>query len=184
MMSSPHSSSTSKPGAGGDTDQMPSDLFYACLDGPYDYNATASTASRMTALNGGDVDLIAEVAVGRACVGSTTEVDNFVGKSVAYLKGSGIRTGPVLNVGEFLWDPDTYGDAYMEELVNGSNHNGYLTIGIPESQYNTTRLYDTLWGYPPGWPASALISDVRFGCHHHQPSGAFKLRLQHADLLR
>ncbi len=149
--------------AGGDTDQMPSDLFYACLDGTYNYNGNDYYGEKTDGTNGGDVDLIAEVAVGRACVGSTTEVDNFVAKSVAYLQGNGIRTGPVLNVGEFLWDPNTYGDDYMEELVNGSSHHGYTTVGIPESQYSTIRLYDQLWGYPPGWPASALISEVNAG---------------------
>ena len=149
---------------GGDHDQMPSDLFYECLDGTYDYNGNGVFGETHDGPGGHDVDLIGEVSVGRACVGDATEADIFVQKTVAYLQGPGITTGPCLMVGEYLWEnPDTFGDDYMEEIVNGSHAHSYTTVGIPASQYNISRLYDRLWGYPPGWPSNELIRQVNAG---------------------
>jgi hypothetical protein len=145
------------------SDQMPSDLYYACLDGTYDYDGDGLFGEKTDGENGGDVDLVAEVAVGRACTDDASDADFFVQKTIDYLNGPGITTGPSLMVGEFLWDPDTYGDAYMEELINGSSAHAYTTVGIPASQYTMSRLYDTLWGYPPGWPDTELVSRVNAG---------------------
>jgi hypothetical protein len=172
--------------AGGDTDTMPSDLYYACLDGTYNYNGNDLYGEPKDGNGGGDVDLIAEVAVGRACVGTTTEVDHFVTKSVNYLNSNGILTGPILQVGEFLWDPNTFGDDYMEELVNHSTHHAYTTTGIPESQYTMDRLYDQLYGYPPGWSASTLIDKVNAGVtiinHLGHSSSDYNLRISTGDV--
>lgn len=49
---------------------MPSDLYFACLDGSWNRD-------------GGDVDLLAEVCVGRAPVETLTEVSNFVARCLA-----------------------------------------------------------------------------------------------------
>ena len=66
-------------------DTMPADLYYACLDGPYNYDNDGYWGEPHDGTDGGDVDLIADVYVGRACVGSTAEVNNFVTKTVAYI---------------------------------------------------------------------------------------------------
>ncbi len=171
---------------GGDSDQLPSDLFYECLDGTYDYNNNEIFGESHDGPGGRDVDLYGEVSVGRACVGTAAEADFFVQKTVAYLQSSGITSGPCLMVGEYLWEkPDTYGDDYMEELVNGST-SYYTTVGIPASQYTMSRLYDRLWNYPPGWPGTELISRVNAGVrlinHLGHSSSDYNMRIVNDDV--
>ena len=171
---------------GGTSDQIPSDLYYACLDGTYDYNANGLYGEPKDGNGGSDVDLFAEVAVGRACVSDAQETDNFVTKTVSYINGNGIGTGPILMSGEFLWDPSTFGDDYMEEMVNGSRHNGYTTVGFNSSVYTIDRLYDQLYGYPPGWPSSAMIDAVNQGVtvinHLGHSNPDYNMRISSGDV--
>jgi hypothetical protein len=168
---------------GGDTTQMPSDLFYECLDGTYDYDDDDLYGEPTDGDGGADVDLLGDVSVGRACVGSTTEADAFVAKTVDYLIGDPYASGPALMVGELLWeDPDTYGDTYMEELVNGSSAHNYVTVGIPAGQYTIDRLYDTLGG----WDGSDLIARVNSGTrlinHLGHSSSDYNMRIQSSQV--
>ena len=66
-------------------DIMPADLYYACLDGPYNNDGDSKLGEPNDGENGKDVDLIAEVYVGRACVDNTVDVNNFVTKTIAYI---------------------------------------------------------------------------------------------------
>ena len=66
-------------------DTMPADIYYACLDGPYNYDGDGKWGEPHDGTNGGDVDLIAEVYVGSACVDNIADVNNFVTKTVAYI---------------------------------------------------------------------------------------------------
>ncbi|RLF35125.1 MAG: hypothetical protein DRN08_03550, partial [Thermoplasmata archaeon] len=154
---------------GGETTYMPSDIYYACLDGTYNYDGDDKWGEPNDGPGGGDVDLIAEVYVGRACVGNSNEVNNFVDKTIAYMENNESRSSTyndrVLLVGELLWsDPPTWGGDYMDELINGSNANGYTTVGIPSSDYNITTLYDRDW---PGnnWPTSEIIGHINNGLY-------------------
>lgn len=147
----------------GDTTFMPSDLYYACLDGPYNYDEDDKWGEPNDGKNGQDVDIIAEVYVGRACVDNVTEVNNFVDKTIAYMDTGGYSNGNTLMVGEYLWSgPDTWGGDYMDELINGSSANMYTTVGIPSNDYTIDTLYDRDW---PGndWPTSQIISRINGG---------------------
>ncbi len=64
--------------AGQDSTTMPSDLYYGCLDGTFNYNNNDKWGEPHDGEGGGDVDLVAEVYVGRASVGDITETNNFV----------------------------------------------------------------------------------------------------------
>jgi len=91
-------------------ENMPSDLYYACLDGTYDYNGNGQFGEPDDGPGGGDVDLVAEVYVGRAPVGNTAEVNNFVDKTIAYLYSDDPYLEDVLMTGEELNDaPLTWG---------------------------------------------------------------------------
>jgi hypothetical protein len=57
---------------------MPSDLYYACLDGSWNSNSNSIWGEPAD-----NVDLIAEVYVGRAPVSTPAETSNFVAKTVA-----------------------------------------------------------------------------------------------------
>jgi len=147
-------------------DTMPSDLFYACLDGPYNFDGDGYWGEPHDGAGGGDVDLIAEVYVGRACVGSTAEVNNFVTKTVAYINRdmNDSYLKKVCLAGEYLGDYGiaSYGGNYMDQLVNDSSADGYTTVGISTEDYVITKLYDT----PTyDWPPSAMISTINNGVH-------------------
>lgn len=147
-------------------DTMPSDLYYACLDGPYNYDGDGYWGEPHDGTDGGDVDLIAEVYVGRACVGTTAEVNNFVTKTVAYINRD--INDPYLKkiylAAEYLGDYGiaSYGGTYMDQLVNGSTDDGYTTVGIPSDNYEINKLYDSP-SYD--WPPSAIISIINNGVH-------------------
>jgi len=147
-------------------DTMPADLYYACLDGPYNYDNDGYWGEPNDGTDGGDVDLIAEVYVGRACVGTTTEVNNFVTKTVAYINRD--VNDPYLKkiclAAEYLGDYGiaSYGGTYMDQLVNGSTDDGYTTVGISSDDYIISKLYDSP-SYD--WPSSAIISIINNGVH-------------------
>jgi hypothetical protein len=147
-------------------DTMPADLYYACLDGPYNYDNDGYWGEPHDGTDGGDVDLVAEVYVGRACVGSTAEVTSFVTKTVAYINRD--VNDPYLKkinlAAEYLGDYgiDSYGGTYMDQLVNGSSDDGYTTIGISSDDYVISKLYDS----PTySWSPSEIISVINNGIH-------------------
>ena len=166
--------------SGGDTTFLPSDLYYACLDGPFNSDNDDRWGEPNDGENGGDVDLVAEVYIGRACVGNMQEVNNFVSKTLTY-----ISTDPsdeylknVLMVGEML-DPleegnGTWGGNHTDEFIDVCNKHGYITTGIPSDEYNIDKLYDRNWeenGWPKpdglvgGWPKRKLITRINNNIH-------------------
>ena len=170
----------------GDTTFMPSDLYYACLDGPYNYDDDDRWGEPNDGKNGQDVDLIAEVYVGRACVGNDAEVNNFVDKTIAYMDTGGYSNGNTLMVGEHLWSgPDTWGGDYMDELIDGSSANMYTTVGISSSDYTIDTLYDRDW---PGndWPKSQIISRINNGAriinHLGHASYGYNMKMVNDDI--
>jgi hypothetical protein len=149
----------------GDTTEMPADLYYGCLDGTYNFDGDDRWGEPHDGENGGDVDLVAEVYIGRACVGDSFEVDNFIQKTVSYVYTVDPYLSKVLMAGEFLWsNPDTWGGDYMDELIDGSTANGYNTTGIPSDEYTIDKLYDRDW---PGndWPKEEIINRINDNVH-------------------
>jgi hypothetical protein len=155
---------------------MPVDLYYACLDGPYNYDGDEKWGEPHDGENGSDVDLIAEVYVGRACVDNADEVNNFVSKTVEYLSLTPSETylGDATFAGEYLGDYGiaSYGGTTMNQLINGSSENGFTTVGIPASLYNIDKLYDEYYpGFDPndpwntGWPRQEIINRINNGVH-------------------
>jgi len=139
---------------------MPIDLYYACLDGdgPKD--------------NGGDI--IAEVYVGRACVGSSSEVSNFCNKTYTYMdkkRGSDIYLDDVLLAGEYKGDYgiSSFGGNQMDQLIDICHDDGYTTIGFPLSEYNIDRLYDR--DLPDEWKPQDIIDRMNAGKHFIIHSG-------------
>ena len=138
---------------GGTTDNFPSDLFYACLDGTYNFNGNDKWGEPHDGDNGKDVDLIAEVYVGRACVGDTQEVGNFVNKTITYMDLN--PTEPYLNTllmaGEQL-DDQTWGDDSMDNIIANA---------IPPNTYTIHKLYER----DSAWTKTDLINEMNAGVH-------------------
>ena len=83
--------------------QMPSDLYFACLDGSWNHNGNEVWAEPGDGESGGDVDLLAEVCVGRAPVDTAAEVTNFVARCLALEQAPAGRFNACL-AGEYLFD--------------------------------------------------------------------------------
>ncbi|SHJ13454.1 C25 family cysteine peptidase [Desulfofundulus thermosubterraneus] len=115
------------------------DLYYACLDGSYDGNGNRIYGEPCDGEDGGDVDLLAELYVGRAPVDSPEEASTFVAKTIAYEKGAASKEAWM--VGEDLgWK--VWGSDYKNEIKDGSSNHGYTTAGFPPV-FEVQTLYDT-----------------------------------------
>jgi hypothetical protein len=147
-------------------DTMPADLYYACLDGPFNYDGDTKWGEPHDGERGGDVDLIAEVYVGRACVDNTVDVNNFVTKTIAYInKDLQNEFFTRINfVGEYLgsYGIASYSSVYLDQLINGSTDDGYTTVGIPASNYTISKLYDSP---EEDWTSSDITSVINNGVH-------------------
>lgn len=88
--------------------QIAGDLYYACLDGSYDGNGNGIYGEPTDGDDGGDVDLLAEIYVGRAPVDSVSEVNNFVAKTIAYesTPATVAYIKKAWMVGELLWQDE------------------------------------------------------------------------------
>lgn len=74
-----------KPVASGEKATMiASDLYYGCLDGTFDYNKNHVYGEEKDGVKGKDIDLRADVYVGRAPVDNKKEAENFVKKTIGY----------------------------------------------------------------------------------------------------
>lgn len=148
------------------SETMPADLYYACLDGPYNFDGDTKWGEPTDGENGGDVDLIAEVYVGRACVDNTEDANNFVQKTIAYINKDlqDEFFTRITHAGEYLGDYGiaSYSSVNLDQLVGGSTDDGYTTVGIPASNYTINKLYDSPEYY---WEPSDIISIINNGVH-------------------
>lgn len=106
----------------GQTDHS-SDLYYCCLDGTFDYNANGTYGEQTDGEGGGEVDLLAEVAIGRFSVGTSPELSNIVRKSISYEDS----TDKYLHKAFFsALAGESHFDDWMETLKWGTNStNGF-----------------------------------------------------------
>ncbi|MBC7081665.1 MAG: choice-of-anchor J domain-containing protein [Thermoplasmatales archaeon] len=141
-----------------------SDLYYACLDGDYNSDGDSYWGEPNDGPGGRDVDLVAEVYVGRAPVENAEELSNFVRKTLEYDASQDPYLNNVLLCGEYLGFGGIarYASSYKEEIRNGSNANGYYTVGIPGDEYNISTLYDA-YGY--SWGVADLAVNINRGVH-------------------
>lgn len=167
---------------------MPTDLYFACLDGTWNYDGDDYWGEPTDGEGGGDVDMMAEVYVGRASADSEEEVTRFVDKTLWYLNGYHTHPEVALMVGEYLgwYGGPLYGGDYIDELIDGSSANGYTTVGISSDDYEIETLYDRDW--PGGsWAQTELITRINGGLHilNHLGHGNVDqaMRLYNADIL-
>jgi hypothetical protein len=144
---------------------LKSDLYYSNLDGSFNENGNSKWGELDDGLDGGDVDLLSELFVGRAPVQNGDELHRFVAKTIAYENDDYTESWYTRGhfVGEFLWSgPSTYGGTYMDELIHGCSLWGYTTTGYPQA-WNKTTLYEKNGGW---WP-STLINTLNSNEVHH-----------------
>jgi len=136
-----------------------SDLPYACLDvvGSREPGGKDKIKKGPSYFS----DLLSEVYVGRAPVSDTSDLKNFVKKTISYMDASDDEYDKVLNVGEHLGfgGPSEFGADSMNELIDGCDHNGFSTRGIPSDHYIIEKLYAKL----KKWTGNTLIDTINKG---------------------
>jgi parallel beta-helix repeat protein len=140
---------------------IPADMYYACLDGSFDYDGDGVYGEPTDGPTGGEVDLFAEVYVGRAPVDSEDEVSNFVEKTIAYENtfSQDPSLKKALMLGENLgWSVS--GCDYKDEVRDGSSNYGYTTVGFP-GDWDVTSLCDR----DDPWNENDLIPLLNSGTH-------------------
>lgn len=145
---------------GGAEENLPSDIYYACLDGTYDADLDGVYGEPTD-----DPDLLAEVTVGRAPVDSCAEVANFVRKTLAYRSSADDYLKNVWMAGEYL-GPDAYSKPYLEQIHRGSPEGGILTRGFVESPFfEVHTLYDQDLCERDCWGAAEMLAVLNGGAH-------------------
>lgn len=135
----------------GNTGSIPSDsLYYGCLDGDFDYDGDKIYGEIGDGIGGGDVDLIAEVQVGRFPVVNTSELSRMIRKTLTYEAQAASALTRTATVGEYLGfgGPADYATGAMEQIRLGATDAGFTSLGIENPAYGSffdsdTTLYDT-----------------------------------------
>jgi hypothetical protein len=137
------------------TAEIPADaIYYGCLDGSYDNNGNGRYGEVSDGVNGGDVDLTAEVMVGRFPVADAAELAHMVRKTLRYENATAQELAPNALIAEKMdLGSQIYATGFMEEIRLGSTAYGINTLGFENSNYadafNTdSTLYDSdarLW---------------------------------------
>ncbi len=176
----------------GDIDEMPVDMYYGCVDPPdcsFDYNADGWYGEPTDGIGGGDVDLLAEIYVGRAPVENITELQSFIKKTLTYDSAQNEYLSRISMLGEYLGFGGVaeYAKDSKEQIRLGGEYDGYFTYGfenqiqssfidiitegcLPENPTCCWPLYDK----DSNWYISELLCLMNGGIH------AFN-HLGHAD---
>ncbi|MCD6163504.1 MAG: T9SS type A sorting domain-containing protein [candidate division Zixibacteria bacterium] len=139
---------------GSNTDNtMPTDLFYACFDNRFDWNSDGDT--QVGEYSDG-IDLYPEVFISRAPIRASYQADNFVNKTINYIKNPPDNSfvDPMLLCGVLLWNSGD-AEAKCENLWNN-----YVAPVWP--LHARKRFYDTNtdFGGPSYQVSAANMIDV------------------------
>lgn len=96
---------------------MATDVYYGCVDGPWNSDGDTNWGETNDGLNGGNVDILSEVYVGRAPVSSAVEAQNFINKTIQYENTKRINPKKALLAGEKMED-NVYGSDSCVEIRN------------------------------------------------------------------
>jgi hypothetical protein len=161
---------------------MPTDLYYACLDGSWNYDGDSDWGEPQDAEPGhGDVDLLAEVYVGRAPVDTPDEVATFVSKTVRYEQSGTPNASKALFLAEFL-GPDGY---------PGVGYQGGVALDrlLPFFSGFTVSWLDDRWESTPQWGSAECIPALNQSPHivahngHGSQSGVLRITRSQIDSL-
>lgn len=140
-------------------DQLPADMYYACLDGTLNDDGDDRWGEV------GEDDMLPELGIGRLPFNNETQFQTIMHKTFSYLQSPvlGEFTSPILGA-EHLGD-GYYGSDDMERLIGTNSDYDYTTTGYPE-EYNFKRYYATP---SHSWSGSAFRDVIGTGgqyVHH------------------
>lgn len=120
---------------GATQDQIDSDLYFQCLDGEYNYDGDIYWGEPDDGYDYFDVDMEAEVFIGRISAGDATEMANAIYKIMAYenTPADEAYLKTVLMLGEYLGFGGImeYAKPSLEQIINGVdslNLKGFIEI--------------------------------------------------------
>lgn len=125
------------------SNDIPSDLYYAGLDGTWDDNSNGIYGEYSDTTDLEEADLLPELAVGRMPASDEVGLKNMIVKSIRYQEEPIVEEmNKHVFFGEFLWnDPISWAADYLELLIGLRNDNGYTTQGLI-SGLNIKKWYD------------------------------------------
>lgn len=121
-------------------DSIPSDLYYSNLDGSFDGNANGIYGESDDGEDGGDIDLLSEVFVGRVPIDNIVELQNFVRKTIQYETSNSSYHKNVFMVGEKLGN-NWYAKSDIEMIIDGTEEH----TGFNNSHYKNFFTIDTMF---------------------------------------
>ncbi len=152
---------------GGWTDveeKIAGDIYYSNLDGSFDGNGNGIYAEPNDGEDGGDVDFLSEVTVGRAAMETDAELANFVRKSKWAAENPLSKKS--LSLGEDLFpEKDLSGMDYLVQLVGTSSDHGFTTQGFG-TDWSVENLDDrkAKWS---GSKALKMVNEENFSLVNH-----------------
>ncbi len=172
----PHRGFYVNTGFGETDDDIPSDMYYCCLDGTWDANNNDYYGEP------GEEDLYAEVIIGRICVDSPTEITNLSNKLIKYQDAPVVQDiEKALMVGEAL-DESTWGGDSKDDVANGSSNFGYTTAGLSDN-FSINKLYEKLGN----WNKNDVFDEFNnVGCnllnHLGHSSTTYNMKIYNNDI--
>lgn len=118
-------------------DDIPSDIYYTCLDGNFNYDCDehfGESPDRNDVIFVDEADLYAEVWVGRCCADSAEEVSNFVMKTLLYA-----QTVDNLYLSKIMFAGEDLGSQFYYQY--GGDYKDMIEYLVPLS-FNISKLYD------------------------------------------
>ncbi|MBL8025649.1 MAG: hypothetical protein JNL74_04525 [Fibrobacteres bacterium] len=130
-----------------DPSHIPTDAYYACLDGGFNRDGDTCWAEATDGDDSGMVDILQEVYIGRISGKNALKVSNHIGKILAYerIPGSNTYMKRAFFAGESLGfgGASQYADSSLDELRFGSTKY-YTTVGFNSaSGVETVPLYES-----------------------------------------
>jgi hypothetical protein len=176
---------------------LPVDQYFGYLDGPFNNDGDELWGEPEDGENGDDVDLFAEVYVGRACVDTVQDVNNFVQKTVSYININveDDYLKKVTLAGEFLGEYNTlnFGGNLLDALIDGSSRDGFTTVGISSDNYEIETVYDRDWPgfiatdpWNTGWNSQDLLQranqDIHILTHDGHSNYGYNMKMRNDDV--
>lgn len=113
---------------GGVGEEIPSDLYYQCLDGTFDYDEDGIYGEPGDGPNGGEVDLYAEVEVGRVPAETDSEFGQWLAKLKKYeadcAAGAAYTRGAFFAAEHLGPYANSFGKPLMEQIRLGTEYEG------------------------------------------------------------
>nr|WP_320190743.1 C25 family cysteine peptidase [uncultured Desulfobacter sp.] len=149
---------------------IPSDLYYQCLDGSFNNDGDSKWGEENDGEDGGYVDILAEVYIGRASAENQEELANWIYKTISYESNPyAIQRNKAAMVGEYLGfgGVSEYAKNQMEQIRIGGLYDQYATAGFDSEPRIEV---DTLYDMDSTWSSSELenmMNSNSYGLFNH-----------------